>query len=55
MAKSTQGKLATMKGQIYPHTLDVTAFTSCVIPPHLKKCLLAEDDAQKTNLSGAYY
>ena len=38
--KRTQGKLATLKGSIYPHTLDIRAFTSCPVPPHLENLLL---------------
>ena len=51
MTKSTQGNLSTTKGHIYMHTMDIKAFTSCAIPPDLERFLLAEDDAQKTDLS----
>ena len=33
--KLTQGKLAKFKGLLYPHTLDIRAFSSCSIPPSL--------------------
>ena len=54
MTKTTSGKLSTMKGQTYTHTMDIRAFTSCAIPPHLARFLLAEDSARKTDLSYAF-
>ena len=50
--KLTQGKLAKLKGRIYPHTLDIRAFTSC---PHLQHFLLAEDRACSVDLSGSLF
>ena len=48
--KKVQGKVAKLKDTIYKHTLDIRAFTSCSIPPHLEHFLLAEDNAQATDL-----
>ena len=55
MTKSTQGKLFTMKGHVYTHTMDISAFISCAIPPHLERFLLAENKARKTDLSCAFF
>ena len=41
--KLAQGTLANLKGRIYPHTLDIRAFTSCSVPYHLAHLLLSED------------
>ena len=48
--KITQGNLAIMKYFIYCRTLD-KAFTSCVVPPHFERFLIAEDSADSTDLS----
>ena len=53
--KLTQGKLAKLKGLIYPHTLDIRAFTLCLIPVHLQHLLLAEDQANSVDLSGCMF
>ena len=53
--KLTQGKLAKLKGLIYPHTLDIRAFTLCLIPVHLQHLLLAEDQASSVDLSGCMF
>ena len=44
-----------MKSLIYTQTIDIRTFTSCAIPPHLKRFLLAEDNAQKTDLSCVFF
>ena len=44
-----------MKGIIYSHTLDIRAFTSPAVSPHLERFLLAEDNAQSTYLSSLLF
>ena len=44
-----------MKGLIYSYALDIRAFTSCAVPPHLERLLLAEDNAQSTDLSNMLF
>ena len=53
--KRTQGILATMKGLLYPHTLDIRAFTSCPVPPHLENLLLSQDKTRLVDLSRALF
>ena len=53
--KLTQGKLAKFKGLLYPHTLDIRAFSSCSIPPHLYHLLLSEDKVDTVDLSGCMF
>ena len=53
--KRTQGRLATMKGLLYPHTLDIRAFTSCPVPPHLENLLLSQDKTRLVDLSRALF
>ena len=53
--KLTQGKLAKLKGRIYPHTFDIRAFTSCPVLPHLQHFLLADDRACSVDLSGPLF
>ena len=48
--KLAQGTLANLKGRIYPHTLDIRAFTSCSVPSHLEHLLLSEDRASSVDL-----
>ena len=53
--KKIQGRVAKLKDTIYKHALDIRAFTSCPIPPHLEHFLLAEDNAQATDVSGIMF
>ena len=55
VTKLTRRKFAKLKGLIYPHTLDIRAFTLCPIPVHLQHLLLAEDQANSVDLSGCMF
>ena len=55
IAKNVQGRVAKLKETLYKHTLNIKAFISCSIPPHLEHFLLAEDNAQATDLSGIVF
>ena len=51
----TQGKLASLKGLIYTHALDIRAFTSCPVPPHLENLLLSQDKTGSVDISRALF
>ena len=53
--KSTQGYLATLRGSLYPHTLDVRIYTSCSIPTQLSNLILPSDKADKVHLSSIMF
>ena len=51
----TQGRLASLKETIYPHSLDIRMFTSCPIPPRFDGLLLQSDHAASVDLSGIIF
>ena len=53
--RPTQGYLATLRGSLYPHSLDVRIYTSCAIPTQLSNLLLPSDKADKVDLSSIMF